>query len=104
MTHPNTYQLFLSQRSPFARRIRLALKRLGLPVEERVIDVFGDHPDLLRLNPLGMVPTLKTPEGNGLFDSSAILEYLDDLTGGIWPKDRVLRAHIRQTSTLVIVK
>jgi glutathione S-transferase len=101
MSNPNTYRLFLSQRSPFARRVRLALKRLQLPVEERIIDVFGDHPELLALNPLGMVPALRTPEGFGLFDSSAILEHLDDLTGAIWPKDRSLRVHIRSASTLV---
>jgi hypothetical protein len=101
MSHPHSYRLFLSQRSPFARRVRLALKRLNLPVEERVIDVFGDHPELLALNPLGMVPTLRTPEGLGLFDSSAILEYLDDLGGGIWPSNRELRKQVRMGSTLV---
>ncbi len=66
-----------------------------------MIDVFGDNPGFLELNPLGMVPALRTPEGMALFDSSAILEYLDDLSGGIWPKERVLRARIRQASTLV---
>ncbi|MBU6154965.1 MAG: glutathione S-transferase family protein [Bdellovibrionales bacterium] len=101
MSHPNTYRLFLSQRSPFARRVRLALKRLDLPVEEQVIDVFGDHPEFLKLNPLGMVPALRTPEGMALYDSSAILETLDDLGAGIWPRDRMLRQHVRQASTLV---
>lgn len=101
MSHPNPYHLFLSQRSPFARRIRLALRRLELPFEMRTLDVFGDHPEFLALNPLGMVPTLKTPEGVALCDSSAILEYLHEVRGEIWPRDFGNRIRIRQASTLV---
>lgn len=101
MSNPSTYRLFLSPRSPFARRIRLALRRLKLPVEERFINVFEDHPDFLALNPLGMIPTLVTPEGMPLMDSSAILETLDEMTGSIWPRDRQLRVQVRNASTLI---
>ncbi len=79
----------------------MALHRLKLPVEERFLNVFEDHPDFLALNPLGLIPTLVTPEGMALIDSSAILETLDDRTGSIWPRDLELRIHVRNASTLL---
>jgi glutathione S-transferase len=100
MSNQNSYQLFLSQRSPFARRVRLALSRLSLPFEERFINVFDHNPDLVAANPLAMVPTLVTPEGSSFFDSSVILENLHDLTGGIWPSLAQDRIRIRQASAL----
>jgi glutathione S-transferase len=100
MTNLNPYQLFLSQRSPFARRIRLALKRLDLPFEERVVNVFEENPDLLAANPLGMVPALLTPDGLSLFDSAMILEYLHDVSGGIWPSSTREKLIVRQTAAL----
>jgi glutathione S-transferase len=76
------------------------LRRLGLPVLEHPCDVFNDPPELLAINPLGLIPSLKTPQGEGLFDSAAILEYLDDLSGLIWPKALPDRTHVRQASFL----
>jgi glutathione S-transferase len=101
MTHPNSSLLFLSQRSPFARRIRLAFDRLGLPLITREVQVFEENPEVLALNPLGFVPTLLTGDQEAWFDSSTILEHLHDLHGGIWPDDPKDRIRIRQASALV---
>lgn len=100
MANPNPYRLFLSPRSPFARRVRLALRRLGLTVLEHPLNVLVPNPELESVNPLGLVPALVLPEGTCLADSSAILETLQDLHGGIWPELRADRVEIRQASTL----
>ncbi len=100
MANPNPYHLFLSPRSPFARRVRLALRRLGLPVIEHPLNVFDSNPDLEAANPLGLVPALILPDGRALSDSSAILETLHDLHGGVWPELTTDRIEIRQASTL----
>ena len=100
MVNPNPYQLFLSPRSPFARRVRLALRRLGLPVMEHPLNVLESNPDLEATNPLGLVPALVLPDGRALSDSSAILESLHDLHGGLWPERLTDRIEIRQASTL----
>jgi glutathione S-transferase len=100
MSTPTAYELFLTPRSPFARRICLALRRLELPVVETECDVFADSPRLLAVNPLGMVPAMRTPSGENLFDSSAILEYLDEVHGGIWPRGLPERSRVRQASVL----
>jgi glutathione S-transferase len=100
MANPNPYRLFLSPRSPFARRVRLAIRRLGLPLLEHPLNVLESNPDLEAANPLGLVPALILPDGRALSDSSAILETLHDLHGGIWPERPTDRIEIRQASTL----
>ena len=94
----NSFLLLISARSPFVRRIRLALKRLQLPFTEEVIDVFASDPKLSQYNPLGMIPTLITPEKLVLTDSANILEYLHEKTQAIWPEDFQGRIQMRQAS------
>lgn len=89
--------LYISLRSPFARRIRLALHRLGVSYQEKVLNVFLENPDLMQANPLGLVPTLITQHGP-ITDSANILEYLNEAYGGIWPKDLNTRIESRQAS------
>jgi glutathione S-transferase len=79
--------------SPFGRKVRMAISRLGL--WDRVEMVKADPMDpadvLRRDNPLGKIPTLVTDDGTPVFDSRVILEYLDHVAGGdriipaIWP-------------------
>jgi glutathione S-transferase len=93
------FTLFLSSRSPFARRIRLTLHRLRLPTSERDLgNVFEPQPELAKLNPLGMIPTLVTPENEVYSDSNNILEYLHEITGSVWPQNKQLRLQMRQTA------
>ncbi len=70
--------------SPFVRKVRIAASLLGL--EERIeiapADT-GDPDDSLRKqNPLGKVPALILENGEVLFDSAVVVEYLDWLAGG----------------------
>lgn len=95
----NQYTLFLSLRSPFARRINIALKNLDLPHRLEAVDVFQHNPSLHKVNPLALVPALITPEGKSITDSATILEYLDELTGRIWPHELNERTEMRQVST-----
>ncbi len=94
--------LYASLRSPFARRIRIALKRLNWPHEVTFMNVFEKNDQLLKANPLALVPTLIVGEGAGasvVTDSATILEFLHDHTGKIWPADLEARTAIRQAST-----
>jgi glutathione S-transferase len=96
----NPYHLYVSQRSPFARRIRLCLRRLGLKVNESFVDAFQEPADLNAANPLGLLPTLITPNQESISDSSNILEYLEDQTGEVWPSDLSERLAVRQSAVL----
>jgi len=63
--------------SPFVRRAAVALHHHGIAFERQVLSVFQDFERMLEINPLGKVPTLILPDGRSIFDSRAIIEYLD---------------------------
>lgn len=65
--------------SPFVRRVAVTLHCYDLPFERRVLSVFTDFDAMLTINPLGKVPVLQLDDGERLFDSRAILDYLDSL-------------------------
>src|SRR5207342_3414895 len=67
--------------SPFVRRVAIALRLYGLPFEHRPWSTFGDGDKIAPYNPLRRVPTLVLDSGEALIESSAILDYLDDLVG-----------------------
>jgi glutathione S-transferase len=68
--------LFISARSPFARRVRLALREHGLSVREEVVDVFKPTPALLEANPWARVPALRLRGGETLVESEKILAFV----------------------------
>lgn len=66
--------LFFSARSPFARRVRVALREAGISCEERLEDVLKPSSELLGVNPFGRVPTLRLRTGEVLLESQVMLE------------------------------
>jgi glutathione S-transferase len=67
--------------SPFVRRVAIALRLYGLPFEHRPWSTFGDGDKIAPHNPLRRVPTLVLDGGEALIESTAILDYLDELVG-----------------------
>jgi len=67
--------------SPFVRRVAIALRLYGLPFEHRPWSTFGDADKIAPFNPLRRVPTLLLDGGEALIESTAILDYLDELIG-----------------------
>jgi glutathione S-transferase len=101
------YLLYYSLRSPFARRVRIALQKLTITYEPREINVFEPPADFYQANPLGLLPVmvLREPgkESISIPDSSTILEYLHETYGQkIWPQDPASRVRVRAASTLAV--
>ena len=67
--------------SPFVRRVAITLAHYGLAFSHRQLSVFDDFESLLTENPLGKVPALRLANGELLFDSQMILDYLDETVG-----------------------
>ena len=63
--------------SPFVRRVAIALHHYGHPFERQVLSVFADFEAMLAINPMGKVPSLILDDGEVLFDSRAIIDFLD---------------------------
>jgi glutathione S-transferase len=70
--------------SPFGRKVRMAISRLGLWNRIEMVKADPLDPDdvLRRDNPLGKIPVLITDDGKAVYDSRVILEYLDHAAGG----------------------
>ncbi|GAA0775110.1 glutathione S-transferase family protein [Roseibium denhamense] len=70
--------------SPFGRKVKIAMAILGLKDRISVEEAStADPSDSLRgQNPLGKIPALVLENGDVLYDSSVIVEYLDHLAGG----------------------
>ena len=68
-------------RSPFTRRVAISLRHLGMAYEHRPITAWTHLHDVRALNPVGRIPALVLDSGEVLFDSAAILDYLDAHAG-----------------------
>ncbi len=70
--------------SPFGRKVKIAAAVLNLADRITVLDTDTMKPDeaFLAQNALGKIPTLVLENGETLFDSRVIVEYLDALAGG----------------------
>jgi glutathione S-transferase len=67
--------------SPFVRRVAIAMRLYGFHFEHRPWSTFGDGDKIAAFNPLRRVPTLVLDDGEALIESTAILDYLDELAG-----------------------
>lgn len=74
-------RLFFSASSPFASKVRMAARVCDLPLDLVATDTNTEPDDLLATNPLGKIPALALDNGEVLYDSSVICEYLDRLSG-----------------------
>ncbi len=70
--------LFYTARSPFARKVRIVLREKNLPFQLVEVDLANRSPEFVQISPLGKVPVLVDEDGTTLFDSTVMLEYLDD--------------------------
>jgi glutathione S-transferase len=67
--------------SPFVRRVAVSMNLLRMDFEHRNWSVGKDFELIRQFNPLGRVPTLVQPDGETLFESGAILDFLDEQAG-----------------------
>lgn len=79
-------KLYFSPTSPYARKVRISAHELGLSEKIELISIalspISPHDALRSSNPLGKLPALIRDDGEALYDSPVICEYLDSLAGG----------------------
>jgi glutathione S-transferase len=96
--------LHWSPRSPYVRKVMIAAHEMGLRDRIRIVRTVAGgttpHAELMKINPIGKIPTLELEDGTAVYDSPVIIEYLDTLHQGprlypvAWPERlTALRRH-----------
>ena len=65
--------------SPYVRRVAAAMISRGLPYEHEPVNGYREFNVASRYNPVAKVPSLVLDDGEILIESSAILDYLNEL-------------------------
>lgn len=95
-------KLYYSGRSPYARKVRIVLAEKQLPYTQVETSIRQKPPEFLQLNPIGKIPVLVDENGLVFWDSTLIVEYLDETypQPPFYPSDRLERLRCRQGEEL----
>lgn len=86
---------------PFVQRVTALLERKGATYDIEYIDLSNKPDWFLEASPNGQVPILIIDDGRVLFESDAIVEYIDEVVGEpIFSRDPVKKAQERAWSYL----
>ncbi|MBS1186949.1 MAG: glutathione S-transferase [Burkholderiaceae bacterium] len=90
-------KLFGTYTSPYVRKVRVVLAEKKLDYKFVLENLGAPDSTIQEVNPLGKVPCLVMDDGDALFDSSVIVEYLDTLSpvGKLIPASGRERAGVR---------
>lgn len=70
-------KLFYSSASPYSAKVRMAALYAGIAIEVVPTKTDEEPASLLAVNPLGKIPVLLLDDGRAIYDSAAIVQYLN---------------------------
>jgi glutathione S-transferase len=95
-------KLIGSLTSPYARKARIVLAEKKIEYEFIVDSPWAADTQVAKYNPLGKIPVLVLDDGNTLFDSRVIVEYLDSVSPNnrIFPQTNRERIQVKRWEAL----
>ena len=94
-------KILYSPTSPYSAKVRMAAAYAGIPLEAVVVDTNSQPAELTGPNPLGKIPTLVTDEGQGIYDSRTITQYLNRVSGNaLFPRNPAKRLEAEMLEAL----
>lgn len=87
--------------SPYSAKVRMAALYAGIDLEFEAIDTAANPAELLAANPLGKIPVLITDDGDAIYDSRVITQYLHRVSGNkLFPRNAAKRLEAERLEVL----
>lgn len=87
--------------SPYSAKVRMSAKYAGIAFESVVTDTGNPSADFLTDNPLGKIPVFITDEGESIYDSRAITQYLNRVSrNALFPRNAAKRTEAERLEAL----
>lgn len=95
-------KLLYTVNSPYARKVRIVAAEKHIEVQLQEVVLSAPDCPVKDYNPLGKVPVLILSDGDSLYDSRVIAEYLDNRTplAHLIPKDNGAKSAVRRWEAL----
>ena len=94
-------KVLVSSASPYSCKVRMAAAYAGIPLQAVPVETADPPAELLKANPLGKIPVLIADDGETIFDSRAITQYLNRLSGNkLYPRNPAKRTDAERLEAL----
>jgi len=94
-------KLLYSPASPYSSKVRMAAAAAGVTLELVRVEASSQPDELTSVNPLGKIPCLVTDDGENIFDSRVITQYLNRVSGNaLFPRGGAKRLEIERLEAL----
>ena len=87
--------------SPYSAKVRMAAAFAGIEFTDEIVDTNADPTILVDSNPLGKIPVLLTDDGEPVYDSRAITQYLNRISrSSLFPRSPAKRLEAERLEAL----
>lgn len=95
-------KLLYTTNSPYARKVRIVAAEKHIELDMELMVLAAEDCPVKQYNPLSKVPVLVLDDGESLYDSRVIVEYLDHRTplGHLLPQDHNAKIRVRRWEAL----
>ena len=93
--------ILYSPASPYSAKVRMAAALCGIAIDSKVVNTNQPPAELLAANPLGKIPALVLDDGQSVYDSRAITQYLNrEAKGVLFPRNAAKRLEAERLEAL----
>ena len=94
-------KVLVSSASPYSCKVLMAAAYAGIPLQAVPVETSKPTEEFLKANPLGKIPVLIADDGETIFDSRAITQYLNRQSGNkLYPRNPAKRTDAERLEAL----
>ena len=94
-------KVLYSSSSPYSAKVRMAAAYAGIALDAVAVETSAEPAELIGANPLGKIPVLVGDDGDAIYDSRAITQHLNRLSGNrLFPRSPAKRTDAERLEAL----